>query len=192
MWRIALLTCCALTGPAFAQGTSVPDNDQRYVFHEVDEGILRLDTKLGEISLCTRQSVGWTCRTVPDERNALDAELARLQQENAELKNALAAQNERNPARDGSVARGDTAPGEPKAEPKAGQSAKAPEPAKSAEPTVEPKAESKAEPKAEPKIEPKAKPSGGDLERVRVVVSTIWRRLVEMMANLRADLDKEG
>jgi hypothetical protein len=176
MLRIALLACCALTGPALAQGTSAPENDQRYVFHEVDEGILRLDTKLGEISLCTRQSVSWTCRTVPDERNVLDAELARLQQENAELKNALAAQNERNPARTGSANRSEPAPAETNPEP----NAKAPDPAKP------------AEPKSESQAEPKAKPSGGDLERVRVVVGLIWRRLVEMMANLRADLDKPG
>src|SRR5437870_5490278 len=66
----AVIAGCALlaAGPALAQ--SAPDQDSqdtRFVFHEVDEGILRLDSKLGDISLCSRQPLGWTCRLVAGE-----------------------------------------------------------------------------------------------------------------------------
>ena len=145
--RAATFALVALTAALSFPAAAQDEKDQRYVFHEVDDGILRLDTRLGEMSLCSRQSVGWACRTVPDERNALDAELARLQQENAELKSALAAQTRAKP---------DTSESEKSAD-----------------------ALSK-------------KPSTGDLARVRAVVGMIWHRLVEMMAALRADLDKEG
>lgn len=91
---LAALACGLIALMPSPSAAADDDKDQRYVFHEVDEGILRLDTRMGEISLCSRQSVGWACRTVPDERNALDAELSRLQQENAELKSALTAQRD--------------------------------------------------------------------------------------------------
>jgi hypothetical protein len=176
-WAIALLVGCALVpspgaqdqAQAQEQSQDIDETDQRFVFHEVDEGILRLDTKLGEISLCSRQSVGWTCRTVPDERKALDTEITRLQQENAELKNALSTHGEHDGkaalGTTGGIARPDAARPEG-AKPDA--LAKTPEAARPAEP---------------------AKPSG-DLRRVREVVGMIWSRLVEMMAHLRADLAK--
>ena len=90
-FAVALVACCAPLALAQTPPAQAPEaqGDGRFVFHEVEEGILRLDTRLGEMSLCSRQSAGWTCRIIPDERSALDAELSRLQQENAELRTAL-------------------------------------------------------------------------------------------------------
>ena len=68
-------------------------DDSRYTFNRVDDGYLRLDGRTGQVSICTRRSVGWACQAVPDERTALEAEIARLQGENAALKKELLARN---------------------------------------------------------------------------------------------------
>ncbi len=82
---------CTLSGtPARAQ--DAPDTDQgRFSFHKVDEGFLRLDTRSGQVSLCSHKNLGWACETIPDERAALENEIARLQTGNAALKKELLA-----------------------------------------------------------------------------------------------------
>ena len=57
----------------------------------IPEGVLRLDTRTGTVSTCTRNGAGWACYAVPDERTALDAEIGRLQAEVEKLKGQLAA-----------------------------------------------------------------------------------------------------
>ena len=66
-------------------------DDARYSFNRVDEGYLRLDGRTGQVSLCTRRPAGWACQTVADDRAALEAEIARLQGENAALKKEMLA-----------------------------------------------------------------------------------------------------
>lgn len=81
---------CAGLGVAVAQPQSVPDTDNgRYTMAPSGDGFIRLDTRTGEVSTC-RGKGGWTCRIVPDERAALDAEIGRLQRENEGLKDQLA------------------------------------------------------------------------------------------------------
>ena len=41
------------------------------------------------MSWCGRSESGWACTTIPDERAALEAEIARLQDENVKLKKEL-------------------------------------------------------------------------------------------------------
>ena len=55
------------------------------------DGVLRLDTRTGQGSKCSRSNAGWACKVVPDERSALETEIARLQGENASLKKELLA-----------------------------------------------------------------------------------------------------
>jgi hypothetical protein len=43
------------------------------------------------MSHCSRNDAGWACTTIPDERVALEAEIARLQDQNAKLKRELLA-----------------------------------------------------------------------------------------------------
>jgi hypothetical protein len=57
-------------------------------FNPVADGVLRLDTRTGQVSHC-RNDTGWVCKVVPDERSALETEIARLQGENATLKKEL-------------------------------------------------------------------------------------------------------
>ena len=84
----------ALAGPAaWAQSAAPESDDSRYTFNRVDDGYLRLDGRTGQVSICARRSVGWTCEAVPDERAALEAEIARLQGENIAIKKELLARN---------------------------------------------------------------------------------------------------
>jgi hypothetical protein len=69
-------------------GTAEPD-DARYSYNRVEDGFLRLDSRSGVVSLCNRRAVGWSCEVVPDDRGALDNEIARLRGDNAMLKKAL-------------------------------------------------------------------------------------------------------
>lgn len=86
---VALLPFAAVL--AHAQGPSADTGSGRFTFREVADGILRLDTDSGRVSLCSRRSVGWTCDAVPETAAALEAEIGRLQDENASLKRELLA-----------------------------------------------------------------------------------------------------
>jgi len=61
----------------------------RFTFKEMSDGLLRLDSRTGEVALCSRRAVGWACQAVPEDRTALESEIARLQGENAALKREL-------------------------------------------------------------------------------------------------------
>jgi hypothetical protein len=87
---LTLAALAAFAPPASAQST--PDSESgRYSFSGVPDGMLRLDTRTGAVSLCAKQATGWTCNTVPDERAALENEIARLQRENGALKKDMLA-----------------------------------------------------------------------------------------------------
>jgi hypothetical protein len=57
----------------------------------VQDGLLRLDTRTGQVSVCSKRAAGWACQPVPDERAALETEIARLQTDNAALKKEMIA-----------------------------------------------------------------------------------------------------
>lgn len=77
--------------PAHAQNASPDSENGRYTFHQAPEGLLRLDSRTGQVSLCSKRAAGWACQTVPDERTALETEISRLQGENAALKKEMIA-----------------------------------------------------------------------------------------------------
>jgi len=93
MGLVVLAFAVALaTSSARAQGG--PENeDSRFTLHRADDGYVRLDGRSGEVSICARRSSGWACQVVPDERAALEAEIARLQSDNVALKRDLLARN---------------------------------------------------------------------------------------------------
>jgi uncharacterized small protein (DUF1192 family) len=87
---IAMIVVTLAAAPVRAQTT--PDSDSgRYKFSPTpDGGVLRLDTRTGGVSNCAkRDTAGWACYSVPDERDALDAEIGRLQAETTRLKDEL-------------------------------------------------------------------------------------------------------
>lgn len=80
-------------GSATAQPSSPEGGDARFTFHRADDGYLRLDGRSGQVSMCNRRTSGWQCQLVPDERAALEAEISRLQSDNAVLKKELLSRN---------------------------------------------------------------------------------------------------
>ena len=90
-FAFALMMSLAALSAASAQ-PAIPDSENgRYSFNPMADGVLRLDTRTGQVSQCSRSDAGWTCKTVPDERSSLESEIARLQGENATLKKELLA-----------------------------------------------------------------------------------------------------
>jgi hypothetical protein len=80
-----------LCGSASAQGTQPDNEESRFSFFRADDGYLRLDGRTGQVSLCTRRQAGWLCQALPEERAAFEAEVTRLQTENAALKKEVLA-----------------------------------------------------------------------------------------------------
>lgn len=62
----------------------------RFQFVRAGDGVLRLDRENGAVSICSQHSVGWACQAVPDDRTALEQEIARLLRENDALRNEIA------------------------------------------------------------------------------------------------------
>jgi hypothetical protein len=78
-----------LASPAFPQGAPPEKEDSRFSFFHADAGYLRLDGRTGQVSMCTRREPGWLCQALPEERAAFEAEIGRLQGDNAALKKVV-------------------------------------------------------------------------------------------------------
>src|SRR3954462_13693397 len=91
MVRIIFVIIALFSMPAYAQ-TATPDSENgRFTFNQVQDSLVRLDTRTGQVSTCAKGPAGWACMAVPDERTALEGEIARLQSENAGLKKQMMA-----------------------------------------------------------------------------------------------------
>jgi hypothetical protein len=88
---VVLLTLVLAATCAGAQGAAPDGENGRFSFSPVAEGLLRLDTRTGQVSLCSKREAGWACLVVPDERAVLESEIARLQVENGALKKEMIA-----------------------------------------------------------------------------------------------------
>ena len=109
MRTLLFAAALALTACGAEAQTALPDSENgRFTFNQTQDGLLRLDTRTGQVSVCTRRTVGWACQVVPDERAALETEIGRLQNENATLKKEM-------------IARGVPLPGGLKADPRPAQ-----------------------------------------------------------------------
>ncbi|MFZ5692546.1 MAG: hypothetical protein ACOY5F_14955 [Pseudomonadota bacterium] len=86
-----ILLLAATSLPAGAQSSPPETDNGRYSLTPIDDGFLRLDTRTGRVSVCARRTMGWSCHPVPDERAALEEEIARLQRDNAALKKDMLA-----------------------------------------------------------------------------------------------------
>lgn len=65
--------------------------DARWSFKRVDDGFVRLDGKTGQVAHCTPVHAGWACQAVPEDRAALEKQVADLKAEVASLKQQIAA-----------------------------------------------------------------------------------------------------
>jgi hypothetical protein len=84
--------------PVLAQQTDVDQQNGRYTMTPSPDGFLRLDTRTGAVSLCTSAAGAVQCRSSADERGALDQEITRLSNENADLRKKLAAATDQAPS----------------------------------------------------------------------------------------------
>lgn len=87
----AAIVAVVLTVPAVADEATPDNGEGRYTFNKVADGFVRLDTRTGEVSLCSKRTVGWACETAPEDRAVLENEIARLRAENGALKKDLLA-----------------------------------------------------------------------------------------------------
>jgi hypothetical protein len=90
---VTIVTLGTLLLPAAASAQSAtPDSENgRYSFNQTSDGVLRLDSRTGGVSVCVKRAAGWACEAVPDERAALESEIGRLQNENVALKKEMIA-----------------------------------------------------------------------------------------------------
>jgi hypothetical protein len=90
--RIMLIAAALALTVSAAGAQTTPDSENgRFTFNPVPDGLMRLDTRTGQVSLCNKRTAGWACQTVPDERAALETEIGRLQNDNAKLKKEMIA-----------------------------------------------------------------------------------------------------
>jgi hypothetical protein len=150
-----------------------PDSgNPRFAFHAIDGGFLRLDLVTGAVASCRQHAADWTCVPGREERAALDREIARLQRDNAALKNAL-------------LEHGVPLPSDMKAD--APTTAEAiPRPPQTVPPTTSPP------PPSAKSGEGDRSPDDAEIERIMTMMEKVWRRLVEMMMNIQRDLQKKG
>jgi hypothetical protein len=163
-----------------AQSPQPPEfGDSRFAFHSIDNGFLRLDMRTGAVASCSQNAAGWACVPGREERAALDSEIARLQRDNAVLKNAL-------------LERGVSLPNDMKAD--GSPAAIAPAPVESVPRPPQSVPPVASAPPASPKsAEPdRASRDEAEIERVMIVMEKFWRRLVEMMVNIQRDMQKKG
>ncbi|MDI9849493.1 hypothetical protein QM467_15660 [Rhodoblastus sp. 17X3] len=78
-------------GAAAATSDAADSANGRFAMTPTVDGFLRLDTRTGQVSLCTLASGQVQCRASADERAALEAEIDRLASENKRLKAAAPA-----------------------------------------------------------------------------------------------------
>ena len=155
--RFFLVVAAVGLGPALAAETPDTENG-RFTLQASGDSMIRLDTRTGAVSNCTNSAAGWACYAVPDERAAMDAEIGRLQAENAKLKEQLAS---REPA---------PAPGKiEEALPKSD---------KQTPPNIA---------DGQRKIEIPL-PSDQDMDRVMSFLERAWRRLVDMANRVQKDV----
>jgi hypothetical protein len=175
--------------PQQAQPQPPESGDSRFAFHRIDNGFLRLDLRTGAVAACSQQPAGWTCVLAPEERAAFDSEIARLQRENAVLKNAMLELGLPLPK---GVMPEATPPSAAAPSP---QVESIPRPPQSVPPVASAPPGLSREPRsAEPKPGEgdRAARDDAELDRVMTMMEKVWRRLVEMMMSIQREAQKKG
>ena len=187
---IVVVVCSAQVVLLRAQEPSLDLADKRFTYHQVDDGYLRLDLRTGEVATCRQRGAGWTCMLAPEERAALESEIARLQRDNALLKNALLERGLPLPAPGTDAA---TVPPQAPVQPPVAQAPASP-PVASAPPQGDPPtASTPPRPPGTIPTEPDlAQRDKAEVDRVMDVMERLWRRLVELMTTIQRDLQRKG
>jgi hypothetical protein len=162
---IVVVVCTAqvvlLRAQERVQEPTLDTANPRFTYHKIDDGYLRLDLRSGEVATCRPHPGGWTCTLAAEERAALENEIARLQRDNALLKNALLEHGLALPT-----------PGHEAASAPAGSTGPEAAPPRPPAPIPPPQADAR-----EPQV-----------ERIIASMERLWRRLVELAATIQHDL----
>lgn len=82
-----------MAGQVALAGIALPESvlldKARFHIIKTEKGIVRVDRKTGEVSSCTRENAGYTCRLAADDRQAYEKEIERLQADIARLKTRI-------------------------------------------------------------------------------------------------------
>jgi hypothetical protein len=165
VFSISLVAVAVMAGIGAAAAQPMPDaGNGRYTLSPVADGVIRLDTRTGQVATCSNNGNGWACYAVPDERAALDAEIGRLQADNEKFTLQLA-------------------------EREATVTGKIDEPLPKSDPLKqpEPKATDGSRKIEIPRIEIPL-PSDRDMDRAMSFLEQAWRRLVEMANRVQKDV----
>ena len=146
---VVIAVLAASGAPVGAQDSSGPSDSARYTFYRVQDIFIRLDVQTGHVSQCGWTPTGWFCRVMPDERMALESEIARLLADNLALKKEL-------------LIRG----------------LPLPEGIKPDRPVS--------------RDNDMKLPNEVELDRALAFMEKVWRRMIEMVANLQRDLLRKG
>jgi len=177
----------ALPSPSGGGGKTggAPDvSTPRFAFHRIDGGFVRLDLFTGAVASCRQNGTDWSCVPGRDERAVLDREIARLQRDNAVLKNAL-------------LEHGVPLPPAPPAASEGGKSGGPPPPTAPPEilprpPVTMPPVASAPTPSARPGEPDRASPDDAEIERIMTVMERVLRRFIEMTVTIQRDLQRKG
>jgi len=141
------------------QDRAPPGVPARYSFTRVDNGLLRLDHKSGDVAYCTPHNAGWSCEGVPQKGASLEQQIAALRDEVEALRKEVAALR---------------APPPPPPPPPH------PVPPQTVPPTPQ-------QPDQTGTISIPL-PSREDIARARGFIADTWHRLVDLIENLQKDM----
>jgi hypothetical protein len=180
---IVVVVCMAQVVLLRAQEPALDLADARFTYHRIDDGYLRLDLRSGEVATCRQRGAGWACTLAPEERAALENEIARLQRDNALLKNALLERGLPLPT---------PAPTAP-VQPPVAQAPAIPPVASAPPQTSPPAAAAPQSPSAPAPAEPNLRPrDNAEVDRVMDMMERLWRRLVELVTTIQRDIQRRG
>lgn len=164
---ISAALCGVLSVTRAVHAQMMPDTENgRYTLAPVADGVLRLDTRTGTMSTCNSKRIGWACYAMPDEREALDAEIGRLQKDNAALRAQLAQRDSATGKIEDALPKTDSL-------------------RKDAPKDSSKNAEKPAD--SQRKLE-LTLPSDRDIERAMNFLERAWRRLIEMADRVQKDV----
>lgn len=89
MANMKLASFIVAAGTILAASTHASAETGRYTMTPTKDGVLKLDTKTGSVSLCRRSSGSWSCQDIKGNDQGLQAQVDRLEKENSRLRAKL-------------------------------------------------------------------------------------------------------
>lgn len=84
--RLPALCAIAASALLATPAGAAPEASGRYAMTRIHDGVLRLDTATGAVSVCRREDGEWACEAVRDPHLDLQREVEALRGENAALR----------------------------------------------------------------------------------------------------------